>query len=159
MPTPSYLSSLLTIGPPSSKTTVGPKCVVGASSRLDEKTSVKRSVLGKHVRVGKNCKVANSVVADHCVLEDGCSVEGGAVCAGATVGERCVLKDCFIGAGYVVPAGCEFKGQVLYKKTPGGGGGLGSGPASLVGSLSEREGALFPAYITGGPGGGGADAD
>ena len=91
------------------KTTVGPACVVGAGSRLAERTSIKRSVLGRNVRVGANVRVVNSVVGDNVVLEDGCSVTGSALGAGASLGERSAVRDCLVGAGYTLPAGGDFK--------------------------------------------------
>ncbi|ESW31401.1 hypothetical protein PHAVU_002G235800 [Phaseolus vulgaris] len=98
------------------KTTVGPHCVLGEGSQMGDKCSVKRSVIGRHCRIGANVKVVNSVVMNHVSIGDCCSIQGSVICSNVQLQERAVLKDCQIGAGFVVTAGSEFKGEVLAKK-------------------------------------------
>lgn len=99
-----------------SKTTVGPHCMLGEGSQMGDKCSVKRSVIGRHCRIGSNVKVVNSVVMNHVTIGDGCSIQGSVVCSNVQLQERVVLKDCQVGAGYVVAAGNEYKGESLAKK-------------------------------------------
>ncbi|XP_026427436.1 translation initiation factor eIF-2B subunit gamma-like [Papaver somniferum] len=99
-----------------SKTTVGPQCMLGEGSQLGDKCSVKRSLIGRHCRIGSNVKVANSVVMNHVTIGDGCSIQGSAVCSNVQLHERAVLKDCQVGAGFVVTAGSEHKGESLARK-------------------------------------------
>jgi len=47
------------------KSTVGPGCIVGFASRLGDKVTVKRSVMGRRCRVASGVKISN------CVLHDG----------------------------------------------------------------------------------------
>ena len=65
------------------KTTVAAGCMVGRSTRLGDKCSVKRSVIGPHCTLGHNVRVLNSVVMEGCTLEDGCHVQNSLLCAGA----------------------------------------------------------------------------
>ncbi|KAF6149391.1 hypothetical protein GIB67_016929 [Kingdonia uniflora] len=99
-----------------SKTTVGPQCMLGEGSQLGDKCSVKRSVIGRHCRIGSNVKVVNSVVMDHVTIGDGCSIQGSVICSNVQLQERVVLKDCQVGAGYVVTASSEYKGESLARK-------------------------------------------
>ncbi|KAH9790334.1 NTP transferase domain-containing protein [Citrus sinensis] len=99
-----------------SKTTVGPHCMLGEGSQMGDKCSVKRSVIGRHCRIGSNVKVVNSVVMNHVTIGDGCSIQGSVICSNAQLQERVALKDCQVGLGYVVSAGCEYKGESLARK-------------------------------------------
>ncbi|KAK6776775.1 hypothetical protein RDI58_027776 [Solanum bulbocastanum] len=99
-----------------SKTTVGPHCVLGEGSQMGDKCSVKKSVIGRHCRIGSNVKVVNSVIMDHVTIGDGCSIQGSVVCSNVQLQERVVLRDCQVGAGYVVSSGSEHKGESLAKK-------------------------------------------
>lgn len=99
-----------------SKTTVGPHCMLGEGSQMGDKCSVKKSVIGRHCRIGSNVKVVNSVIMDHVTIGDGCSIQGSVVCSNVQLQERVVLRDCQVGAGYVVSSGSEHKGESLAKK-------------------------------------------
>ncbi|GAB4846437.1 hypothetical protein Ancab_025442 [Ancistrocladus abbreviatus] len=99
-----------------SKTTVGPHCMLGEGSQMGDKCSVKRSVVGRHCRIGSNVKIVNAVVMNHVTIGDGCSIQGSVICSNVQLQERVVLKDCQVGAGYVVTAGSEQKGESLAKR-------------------------------------------
>ncbi|KAI3450088.1 hypothetical protein Pfo_006753 [Paulownia fortunei] len=99
-----------------SKTTVGPQCMLGEGSQMGDKCSVKKSVIGRHCRIGSNVKIVNSVVMNHVTIGDGCSIQGSIICSNVQLQERAVLKDCQVGAGFVVTAGSEYKGESLAKK-------------------------------------------
>ncbi|XP_021812773.1 translation initiation factor eIF-2B subunit gamma isoform X2 [Prunus avium] len=99
-----------------SKTTVGPHCMLGEGSQMGDKCSVKRSVIGRHCRIGSNVKVVNSVVMNHVTIGDGCSIQNSIICSNVQLQDRVVLKDCQVGAGFVVTAGSECKGEALAKK-------------------------------------------
>nr|XP_023874790.1 translation initiation factor eIF-2B subunit gamma [Quercus suber] len=98
------------------KTTVGPHCMLGEGSQMGDKCSVKRSVIGRHCRIGSNVKVANSVIMNHVTIGDGCSIQGSVICSNVQLQERVNLKDCQVGAGFVVTAGSDCKGEALAKK-------------------------------------------
>lgn len=99
-----------------SKTTVGPHCMLGEGSQLGDKCSVKRSAIGRHCRIGSNVKIENSAVMNHVTIEDGCLIKGSIICSNVHLQERAVLNYCQVGAGYVVSAGSEHKGESLAKK-------------------------------------------
>ncbi|KAL8527297.1 hypothetical protein ACS0TY_005245 [Phlomoides rotata] len=99
-----------------SKTTVGGQCMLGEGSQMGDKCSVKKSIIGRHCRIGSNVKIVNSVVMNHVTIGDGCSIQGSIICNNVQLQERAVLKDCQVGAGYVVSMSSEHKGEALAKK-------------------------------------------
>lgn len=50
---------------------IGNDSLIGHSTTIGERCSVKRTVVGNHVKIGKGCKLINCVVMDYVVLEDG----------------------------------------------------------------------------------------
>lgn len=52
------------------RTQVGNDSVVGEYTKIDERSSVKKSCVGAHCVIGKNVKIANSVIMDHVVIHD-----------------------------------------------------------------------------------------
>ncbi|XVE59872.1 hypothetical protein DITRI_Ditri05aG0082000 [Diplodiscus trichospermus] len=125
------------------KTTVGPHCMLGEGSEMGDKCQVKRSVIGRHCRIGshvkvkmisqhlmisvncslrnskflsKHMQVVNSVVMNHVTIGDGCMIQGSVICSNVQLQERVVLKDCQVGAGFVVTAGSEHKAESLARK-------------------------------------------
>ncbi|XP_021630639.1 translation initiation factor eIF-2B subunit gamma isoform X2 [Manihot esculenta] len=98
------------------KTTVGPHCMLGEGSQMGDKCSVKRSVIGSHCRIGSNVKVVNSVIMNHVTIGDDCSILDSVICNNVQLQKRVGLKDCQVGAGFVVTAGCEYKGESLARK-------------------------------------------
>jgi translation initiation factor eIF-2B subunit gamma len=51
---------------------IGGDVLIGDSSRVGERTTIKRSVVGAHCIIGKHVRVVNSVLMDHVQLADGC---------------------------------------------------------------------------------------
>lgn len=49
-------------------------------------------------RLGVNVKVINCVLMDGVTVADGCHIQNSILCNGATVQERCTLKDCQVSA-------------------------------------------------------------
>jgi len=44
--------------------------MVGEGSRIGERCSVKKSVIGKHCTIGKNVKINNAILMDHVTVQD-----------------------------------------------------------------------------------------
>lgn len=45
--------------------------MVGHTTKVEERTSIKKSVIGKHCVIGKLVKILGCVILDHCVIADG----------------------------------------------------------------------------------------
>ncbi|RKP07232.1 nucleotide-diphospho-sugar transferase, partial [Thamnocephalis sphaerospora] len=89
------------------KTQIGPDSMVGESTRMEERCSVKRSVIGAHCQIGKNVKIVNSILMDGVSLGDNVKLDGCVICQNVKVQERSSLKDTVVGAQVTVPAESE----------------------------------------------------
>ncbi|KAK5579762.1 hypothetical protein RB653_009448 [Dictyostelium firmibasis] len=61
-------------------TQVGPQCVIGTSTTLGAKCSVKVSIIGKHCKIGDGVRIENSIIMDHVIIEDRCVVNSSIIC-------------------------------------------------------------------------------
>lgn len=50
---------------------VGNDCMLDESISIGEKSSIKKSVIGKHTTIGERVKISNSVIMDHVTIKDG----------------------------------------------------------------------------------------
>jgi len=106
------------------KATISSDSLVGSSSRVGERTSIKKSIIGSHCIIGKNVKISGCVIMDHTVVKDGYVVRKGRACTAncidqlfrckldnsifsrhMTIDERCSVKDCEAATGVVLAAG------------------------------------------------------
>jgi translation initiation factor eIF-2B subunit gamma len=53
------------------KAQISTDSMIGDSTRVEERTSIKKSVIGRHCIVGKATKITGCVILDHCVIGDG----------------------------------------------------------------------------------------
>ena len=87
------------------QTQIAPNVILGSSTRVGERATLKQSVIGAHCTIGKNVRITGSVVMDHCVIQDGAKIEGCILGPRTTVGEKTQLTQCFTQPGYEVDAG------------------------------------------------------
>ncbi|KZS98565.1 nucleotide-diphospho-sugar transferase [Sistotremastrum niveocremeum HHB9708] len=109
--------------------------LIAESSRVGERTSVKKSVVGRHCTIGKNVKIAGSVIGDHCIILDGAHLENCILSQHTRVGEKAELIRCQTQAGLEVEAGAKFKGEKLEVDS----WAEGHGDSEEEGSESESE--------------------
>ncbi|TFY52870.1 hypothetical protein EVJ58_g9769 [Rhodofomes roseus] len=95
------------------KSTISPDSIVGHSTRVEERTSIKKSVVGKHCVIGKMVKIAGCVIQDHCVIADGAKLDGCILGKGTKVGEKAELSRCVTQCGYEVGAGETVRNEKL----------------------------------------------
>jgi NDP-sugar pyrophosphorylase family protein len=62
-----FISASAVIG----KTQIGTECVVSDGTTVGDRSSVKKSIIGKHCQIGNNVKIINSVLLDHVTVKDG----------------------------------------------------------------------------------------
>ncbi len=123
-----YLGREVDIG---AKSAVGFACIVGWGSKLGDKCTMKRSVMGRRCRTGSGVKIVNSVVHDGAtcvawlrrgeltglgadvVLEDGVQLQGCVIGRGVVLGAGASLRECHVAAAAVVPAGAEHRSESL----------------------------------------------
>jgi len=98
---------------------IDPKCqissdsIVGESTKVGERTTVKRSVIGKHCVIGRSVKIVGCVLLDHCVVEDGAKLDGSILGMNTKVGAKAELVRCVTQAGYEVDAGDTARNEKL----------------------------------------------
>lgn len=77
--------------------------LVGDSTRIGEKASVKKCVIGRHCNIGKGAKITGCILWDFVTVEEGARVENSILCSNVRIGEKAQIKDCEFGAGYEAP--------------------------------------------------------
>ncbi|PPQ89533.1 hypothetical protein CVT25_012205 [Psilocybe cyanescens] len=87
--------------------------IVGESTQISERTTVKRSVIGRHCIIGKMVKITGCVLLDHCIIEDGAKLDNCILGKNTQVGVKAELIRCVTQAGYEVNAGETVKGEKL----------------------------------------------
>ncbi|KAI8094462.1 nucleotide-diphospho-sugar transferase [Thamnidium elegans] len=95
------------------RTQVGNDSVIGEYTKIDERSSVKKSCVGAHCVIGKNVKIANSVIMDHVVIGDNVKIDGCIICNNANIQEKSYMKDCDVAGGYIVEKESQLKGEKL----------------------------------------------
>jgi translation initiation factor eIF-2B subunit gamma len=53
------------------KAQISSDTIIGGSTQVSERTTIKKSVIGRHCIIGKMAKIVGCVLLDHCVIEDG----------------------------------------------------------------------------------------
>jgi len=87
--------------------------MIGDSTRVGERTTIKRSVVGKHCVIGRMAKIVGCVLFDHCIVGDGAKLDGCILGTNTKVGAKAELGRCLTQAGYEVDAGGTYKNEKL----------------------------------------------
>ncbi|PPQ74037.1 hypothetical protein CVT26_006940 [Gymnopilus dilepis] len=87
--------------------------LIGESTQIFERTTIKRSVVGRHCVIGKAVKITGSILLDHCIVEDGTKLDNCILGKSTRVGVKAELTRCITQAGYEVPPGEIVKGEKL----------------------------------------------
>lgn len=97
--------------PPRSQ--VGNDAMFGEGSKLGERSSIKKSVVGANCCIGNNVKLVNCIVMDGVVIEDGCKIEGCIIGLRAVIREKSQLKDCDVAGGFCLEKETMAKGETF----------------------------------------------
>ncbi|KAJ7502721.1 UDP-3-O-glucosamine N-acyltransferase [Mycena galericulata] len=108
------------------KAQISSDTIIGDSTRVDERTSIKKSVIGRHCTIGKMVKIVGCVLLDHCVIEDGAKLDGSILGKNTKVGAKAELVRCVTQAGFEVNPGETVKNEKLEISDWTAGGDLGS---------------------------------
>jgi len=95
------------------KAQISSNCIVSATARIGERTTVKQSSIGQHCVIGKNVKITGSVIMDHVVIQDGAKVDNCVLAAYTRVGGHAQLTQCFTQPGFEIAANETLKGEKL----------------------------------------------
>lgn len=100
-------------GPIHPRAQLSADCIVGAGTRIDERATVKHSLLGRNCMIGKNVRIMRSIVMDGVHIGDNAKLENCIVGTSASIGDRCQLKETDVGPHYAVERGTESKNEKL----------------------------------------------
>ncbi|WFD30651.1 Translation initiation factor eIF-2B subunit gamma [Malassezia sp. CBS 17886] len=89
------------------------ECIVGVGTRIDERATIKQSILGRNCTIGKNVRIMRSVLMDGVAVGDGAKLENCIVGMQAAIGDRSQLKETDVGPQYTVGRGVESKNEKL----------------------------------------------
>ncbi|KAG6820990.1 hypothetical protein H0H93_008619 [Arthromyces matolae] len=95
------------------KAQISSDTIIGGSTQVSERTTIKKSVIGRHCVIGKMAKIVGCILLDHCVIEDGAKLDGCILGKNTKVGAKAELSRCVTQAGYEVAAGESVKGEKL----------------------------------------------
>ncbi|XP_032074326.1 translation initiation factor eIF-2B subunit gamma isoform X2 [Thamnophis elegans] len=95
------------------KCMVGSDSIVGASSQIGEKTSVKRSVIGTSCLIKDKVKITNCIIMNSVRIEEGCSIQNCVVCHHAVIEKGSDLKDCLIGNSQHLETNSKHANEVI----------------------------------------------
>ncbi|KAJ7132871.1 UDP-3-O-glucosamine N-acyltransferase [Mycena crocata] len=95
------------------KAQISSDTIIGDSTKVDERSSIKKSVIGRHCTIGKMAKIVGCVLLDHCVVEDGAKLDGCILGKNTKVGAKAELVRCVTQAGYEVNPGDSVKNEKL----------------------------------------------
>ncbi|KAG9316531.1 UDP-3-O-glucosamine N-acyltransferase [Chiua virens] len=95
------------------KASISSDSTIGDFTKVDEKTSIKKSVVGKHCVIGKMVKIAGCVLLDHCIVSDGAKLEGCILGRNTKVGSKAELVRCVTQGGYEVKENENYRNEKL----------------------------------------------
>lgn len=107
------IASDVVIGP---KSSFGHGCICDSGTSLGERSSVKRSVVGKKCTIGNFVRIINSVVMDGVSISERCTINNSIVFSGCVVGSGAQLKDCKVGPDSIIPANVDQKGEIILRR-------------------------------------------
>lgn len=91
----------------------GPDCCVGDGTKLGEKVSVKKSVVGKNCDIHDKVKITNSIIMDQVTLHENCTLMNCILFNNVCLAESCELKDCIVATGVKLSAYGKFVNEVV----------------------------------------------
>ncbi|KAK9322564.1 nucleotide-diphospho-sugar transferase [Lipomyces orientalis] len=92
---------------------IGRDSLVGIGTVMEEKTSVKRSIVGADCIFGRECRLSGCVVMDGVVLGDGVHLDNCIIGNGVLIEDKSRLVGCTVEGRYVVRKGTQSKNEVL----------------------------------------------
>ncbi|KAG6333563.1 hypothetical protein ID866_5525 [Astraeus odoratus] len=95
------------------KALISSDSMVGDFTRVDERATIKRSIIGKHCIISKTVKIVGCILLDHCVIAEGAKLEGSILGKNTTVGRMAELVRCVTQGGYEVKENESYQNEKL----------------------------------------------
>ncbi|KAG8919646.1 hypothetical protein FRC01_001187 [Tulasnella sp. 417] len=93
------------------KAQISSDSLVGPSTKIAERTSIKKSVIGSHCVIGRNVRISGCVLMDHVVVKDGAKLDGCILSRHTVVEEKCSAKESETATGVTLAAGGDYKNE------------------------------------------------
>lgn len=93
--------------------TISPDSVVDASTTIAERSTVKKSAIGRNCKIGSKCRITGCVIFDDVVIEDDAFLENCLIGKGAVIELKVRLTSCNVEGQYVVTKGAQMKNEIL----------------------------------------------
>ncbi|KAI1236775.1 hypothetical protein IHE44_0015029 [Lamprotornis superbus] len=77
---------------------VGSDSIIGSSTQIGEKTSIKHSIIGSMCTIKGKVKITNCIIMNSVTIEEGCCLQGSVICHNAVIEKDADIKDCLIGS-------------------------------------------------------------
>lgn len=77
---------------------VGSDSIIGSSTQVGEKTSIKHSIIGSMCTIKGKVKITNCIIMNSVTIEEGCCLQGSVICHNAVIEKDADIKDCLIGS-------------------------------------------------------------
>ncbi|WVQ84286.1 hypothetical protein IAT38_006438 [Cryptococcus sp. DSM 104549] len=97
----------------SSLAQISPDTLIGEGTRVGEKASMKKCIVGRHCVIGKGAKLNGCVLWDFVTIEENARIENTIICSNSRIGEKAQVKDCEFGTGFEAKPGAVLKGERL----------------------------------------------
>lgn len=138
-----------------SNSPIDPRAQVSPDSQLDpttkvaERSSIKRSLIGRHCVIGKNVRLTGCILWDFVNIADGVKLENSIVCNNVRVGEKSQITSCELGSGVQIPKDSESRMSFVLRRVL-------KRPAAVSSCSQEREDRSWRRHLRQGPLEGGA---
>uniref|UniRef100_A0A8C4V4G1 Translation initiation factor eIF2B subunit gamma n=1 Tax=Falco tinnunculus TaxID=100819 RepID=A0A8C4V4G1_FALTI len=92
---------------------VGSDSIIGSSTQVGEKTSIKHSIIGSMCTIKDKVKITNCIIMNSVTVEEGCCLQGSVICHNAVIEKGADIKDCLIGSDQRLEAKAKHVNEVI----------------------------------------------
>ncbi|XP_037259893.1 translation initiation factor eIF-2B subunit gamma isoform X2 [Falco biarmicus] len=92
---------------------VGSDSIIGSSTQVGEKTSIKHSIIGSMCTIKDKVKITNCIIMNSVTVEEGCCLQGSVICHNAMIEKGADIKDCLIGSDQRLEAKAKHVNEVI----------------------------------------------
>ncbi|KAM6327780.1 translation initiation factor eIF2B subunit gamma isoform 2-T2 [Podargus strigoides] len=92
---------------------VGSDSIIGSSTQVGEKTSIKHSIIGSMCTIKDRVKITNCIIMNSVTIEEGCCLQGSVICHNAVIEKGADIKDCLIGSDQRLESKAKHVNEVI----------------------------------------------
>lgn len=97
----------------SSKAIIGNDCIIGDMTQVDDRSNIKKSIIGRSCKIMKGVSITNSVVMDRVQIEDYARIDGCIISNDVIIQAKAKLSNCNVAVGYTVDSETVAKNEDL----------------------------------------------